>query len=498
MAVWYNCFWHGGALFLLCTDKNEKRMNTQTFIMAALAMALSTANARAQDAASAEAPIDSMMTSNNGFPPPPPHGQGQPPQGMPPQGPGNPPQGMPPDGHPGMPPQGEWGAMPLGGPGGPGMHHRQEGTVSANGIDLQQGEQTVEGGTFTSDSTDENAVRAKGGTLSLRQCTIEKRGGDSADGDATSFYGVNAAALATAGGKIRLQGGTITTAATGANGIVAYGGEVCAEGTVIRCKKNLSRGIHATGGGTITARNLDIETRGNNSSVIATDRGGGTVTVDGGSYKAHGQDCAVCYSTGTITVNHIDGYSEQGEVGVIEGDNEININDCRMVSGDRRRGLMILQSGSGDADGYNGRINVCGGSIKLTSAEAPLVEITTSTQGTVTLCDVALDVPSGVLMLADYNTRWHTTSPTAHLVMATDSAFTYNGDVKADQYATATVTVDKGVTWNGAFDTADTAKQGTVTVNGTWNLTADSHVDKLIVGEGGQVNKNGHRLIVAP
>lgn len=359
---------------------------------------------------------------------------------------------------------------------------------------MSTGEENVEGQSYTSTQTDENAVKVSGGTLTLTNCTIDKPGADSNNEDGTSFYGTNAAVLSTAG-TVKLLGGTITTNARGANAIVASGGTVEASDLNITCSSNLSRGIHATNGGTINATNLTIRTKGNNSSVIATDRGGGTVTVNGGTYETSGGDCAVCYSTGNITVTGIKGLSEKGEIGVIEGDNEINYINSTLESGDNRRGLMILQSGSGDAVGFNGRINVTGGTLTLTNSEAPLIEITTRTQGTVTLKDVELIVPSGVLMQVGYNSRWQTKNPIAYLHLLTDKAATYEGDIVVKDDGTSTLTVGEGVTWNGAYDTADTGLSTAVIVNGTWNLTADSYVDTITLGEQGKINENGHKLV---
>ncbi|MCR5130706.1 MAG: hypothetical protein K6C10_04505 [Prevotella sp.] len=391
--------------------------------------------------------------------------------------------------------------MPPGGgknmqmPPGGGHNQQKEGSISATGLGLQTGPQVRSRETFSSSGVDENAVQVKGGTLTLENCHVNKTGGDSSNGDATSFYGVNSAVVTTGEGVANIVGGDITTDAVGANGVVAYGGRVDISGTTITCNKNLSRGIHATGGGVINASNLKIVTCGNNSSVIATDRGGGTVTVEGGTYKTSGKDCAVCYSTGIITVNNIQGLSEQGEIAVIEGDNEVNIIESEMKSGDNRRGMMILQSGSGDAEGYNGKINVTGGHLTLKSQEAPLIEITTSTKGTLTLKDTKIEVPSGILMLVDYNKRWKTTNPVATLNLQTDSEATYAGDIKVDEYGTSTVVVDKNVTWNGAYDKAGTGKKTKVVVDGIWNLTGDSHVKEVVLNEGGVINRNGFQLI---
>src|SRR5574344_133657 len=323
---------------------------------------------------------------------------------------------------------------------------------------------------FISTTSDVNAIKVSSGALTITNCAVTKSG-DCSNSDNSSFYGSNAAILASSSsGKVTMSKGTITTNAIGANAIVAYGGTVNVSDVTINCTKNLSRGIHATGGGTIIANNLAITTAGSNSSVIATDRGGGTVTVTGGTYTTTGTDCAVTYSTGTITVNNITGSSSQGEIGVIEGSNSININNSTITSGagSSSRGLMILQSGSGDAQGASGAINVTGGTLTLTGSLTPFIEIVTNCTGTVTLDGVSTTIPSGILMKVDYNTRLSTYGAKGYLILS-GSGTTYNGNILCDSYSTAYVTVNSGVIWSGAYDNANTGKATTVTVNGTWN-----------------------------
>jgi hypothetical protein len=370
------------------------------------------------------------------------------------------------------------------------------GSSTSSGVyTLSSGTATLSNKTYSSSSSDENAVKVTGGTLTLTNDTIIKSAGDASNSDNSSFYGTNAAILSSGSSStVTMSGGTITTDAVGANAIVAYGGTVNVSDVTINCSKNLSRGIHATGGGTITASNLTISTAGTNSSVIATDRGGGTVTVSGGTYKTTGAQCAVLYSTGSITATGITGSSSQGEVGVIEGSNYITINNSTITSGSSSRGLMILQSGSGDASGYEGYINVNGSNLTLTGSSTPLIEITTSVTGTVTLNDATLTIPSNVLMKVDYNTQWTTTSPVAYLVLAGTSGKNYTGNVTVDSYSTSTVTVNSGIVWNGAYDNSNSGKSTSAVVNGTWNLTGNSYVDKVTIGSNGVINKNGYTL----
>ena len=406
-------------------------------------------------------------------------------------------QGVPGGGQMGQ--GGPGGGMPGGGMPGGNMSEESDAT-DPNGYYQTEGEEVKTGETFSSSTADANAVKVSGGTLTLTDCTLMKEGGNSSNADGSSFYGTNSAVLSSKEGKVIINGGFISTDAIGANGIVAYGGKVEVSDMSISCSNRLSRGIHATGGGEILARNLTISTQESNSSVIALDRGGGTVNVIGGTYNCSGTDCAVMYSTGDLTVNNIQGSSKVGEIGVIEGDNFIAINNSDLVSSapPSSRGMMILQSGSGDAGtGLNGIITVAGGSLTMTDSQTSLIEIVTNVTGKVTLDGVKLTIPSGILMTVDYNRRWQTYGATGVLVLSGEGT-TYDGSIVADEYSSAQLTVNEGVTWQGAYDKANTAKNTTLTIDGgTWNLTADSNVDSIVLKGNATINKNGHTLSCA-
>lgn len=351
---------------------------------------------------------------------------------------------------------------------------------------------SVSGNTYISATSDVNAVKVSGGAFTMENCAVQKSGGDTSDGDGSSFYGINSAILSTGSGTVTMNGGSITTEAKGANGVVAYQGTVNISDVTIHCSKSVSRGIHATGGGIINASNLDITTESETSSLIATDRGGGTVTVNGGTYTAKGKKSAVCYSTGEITVTDITGSSAQGPMCVVEGSNEVTVINSTLTSGGESRGILLHQSGSGDASGREGTVTVKGGKLIYTVTDKPLIEVTTSMTGTITFTDVDLEIASGILMSADYTK--HGNSTFAYLNLMSESTYSYNGDVLVDDTATATITVGSGVTWNGAYDNADTGKSTAVVVKGTWILTDDSHVDSVTIEKGGLIQKNGHTL----
>jgi len=115
-----------------------------------------------------------------------------------------------PDSPMGPPPSGQ---APMGPPPGGFRNHKTQGTASPNGLKITSSTLSMRDKTFASDSADENAVQALGGTLYLTDCTLLKRGGDSDDEDGSSFYGTNAALAAYDGSTVCLSGGRIETSA---------------------------------------------------------------------------------------------------------------------------------------------------------------------------------------------------------------------------------------------------------------------------------------------
>jgi hypothetical protein len=335
--------------------------------------------------------------------------------------------------------------------------------------------------TYSSTTADESVIKVTGGTLNLVSCAITKSGAAS-NMDNSNFNGLNAAVLNYgSSATLNMTGGTINTSGEGANAFYSYAGTATISDVTINCTANSSRGLFATGGGTITASNVTATTAGANSSVIATDRGGGTVNVTGGTFKCTGTDAAVMYSTGSINANGITGTSTKGEVTVIEGSNSVTVTgSSTLTSNASNRGIMVLQSGSGDAAGTTGTFTMTGGSIITTGSSTPLIEVVTNATGNIYLNGVTTSIASKILMLVDYNTRWTTHAAVGNLYLG--GSKTYTGDVKADSYSKANVAIQTGATLEGSINNANTALLATLTMDAasTWVLTANSYINGLI------------------
>ncbi len=350
--------------------------------------------------------------------------------------------------------------------------------------------------TLSTSTSDYNIVQVTKGTLNLNACTMTKSGdySSSYSGDDTSFYGTNSAVYASGSSAcIHINGGSITTDAKGSNAVFATdGATITVSDLTINNSKTVSRGLHCTYGGTIIATNVNITTNSETSSTVATDRGSGTVTVNGGTITANGSKSSVLYSTGNITVDGITGHSEKGPMATVEGGNDVTIKNSTMSSNAEARGILLHQSNSGDAEGVSPVCTVTSSSLTTTNSSAPLCFVT-NVQGTVSFTDVTTSIASGKLMTVEYYKRGENSTGTL-VLKTTQESWTYTGDVSADEKNNVAVDVCDNVTWNGASDIDNTALSATVTVEsgGVWNLTGNSYVNTLT--NNGTINKNGYNL----
>ena len=361
-------------------------------------------------------------------------------------------------------------------PGGNGGTYTLSGTYTLNG-----GTATQTGQIYTSSITDQSGIYVlNSGILSLTNCTISTTGNSSSN-DNSSFYGLNAAILATSGGVINLSGCKIITIGSGANGIFAYGtASITSTADILTMDGDGAHAIMCSGGGTIIVDNDTAVTSGGSSSNIATDRGGGTITVTGGSYTSNGNNSAAIYSTGTITCNNATLIANGAEALVIEGSNNIVLNNCIVKCTYNKWGSMLYQSMSGDATGVNGYLTMTGGSFTYTGNAGGMFYNTNSTAhymlNNVTLfnsCDTLIRCIKG---------SWGGSSATyGGITNFTAIHQTMSGLIHVDADSKAYITLQDTSLFTGAINKSNTANAAALTVDAssTWIVTANSYLTNL-------------------
>lgn len=363
---------------------------------------------------------------------------------------------------------------------------------------------------YISENADENALRVEGSvTYSGTALSIQKTSGDTSNTESSDFYGLNAGFLSLDGASTTLTDSVITTSAQGANGIFAYGSNtnVTVSNTSITTSADNSGGIDVTGGASIQASNLNIETNRQSSAAIRSDRGGGTLTVTQGTYTTNGTGSPAVYCTADITVTDATLTATASESVVIEGKNSVTLNNCEVTGnmqgtyqGDETENLhtiMIYQSMSGDAEEGEASLTVSGGSI--TGQNGDLI-YSTNTASTVNLENVSLTLANDTLLRVSGNDSargWGTAGSNGAdmKLYATDQELT--GKIIVDEISSLTLSLSEESSFEGSIN--EEQEGGTVNVsldsNSTWKLTADSYITSF-EGSMDNVDTNGFTLYI--
>ena len=402
----------------------------------------------------------------------------------------------------------EQGAPGQGGPGG-----QSQGVDSYTAINEYIEDTTVSNETIESTGTDENAALiSSGANVTLDNDTITRTSADSQGGDNSSFYGVGAAVLAT-DGTAYVKDGSVTTDAAGGAGLFAYGdGTVYASGTIVKTTQDTSGGVHVAGGGTLYGWDLDVETNGESSAAIRSDRGGGTMVIDGGNYVSNGVGSPAVYSTADIAVSNATLTANGSEAICIEGLNSIHLYDCDLTGNmsdldqnDNTWTVILYQSMSGDSEVGNSTFQMDGGSL---TSENGGVFYTTNTESTITLnnVDINYNDDNEFFLQCTGNTNQRGWGQSG--VNGADCHFTgisqdMQGDVIWDSISDLDFYLTEGSSLTGAVvDDESYAGEGGegycnvyVSADSTWTVTGDSTVSSL-ENEGTIVDSNGKTVTI--
>ena len=390
---------------------------------------------------------------------------------------GTPPEGTPPEG--GMP--GEGG----------------QSTVTEWNSVYDYSEDTVlDASVLGSTGTDENVILVNGGTTTLTNAVITRVNNSSTGGDNASFYGVGAALLVT-DGTMNVSGGSITTDAKGAAGVFAYGdGTAYVTDTVIRTSQDTSGGIHVAGGGTLYAYDLDVETEGGSSAAIRSDRGGGTMVVEGGRYVSNGSGSPAVYVTADIRISDAELIANGSEAICIEGLNSLELNNVDLTGNmpddeqnDHTWTVILYQSMSGDSEIGNSSFSMVGGSI--TSRNGGRF-YSTNTESTFYLEDVDItaceDSEYFLRVSGNANRRgWGSTGANGAQTVFTAVSQEINGDVIWDSISTLDLYLSDESAFTGAvIDDESYAGNGGdgymnlyISSDSCWIVTGDSTLSNL-------------------
>lgn len=376
--------------------------------------------------------------------------------------------------------------------------------ITHKGATTIEADTNESGKNYSSASSDENAILVTGGTSSISDSTITKSG--NSDGDNSDFYGTNAAVLAK-NGTLNINGGSVTTNGSHANGVFAYSsGVINISDTSIKTTNNNSGALMVTGGGTLTANNITATTDGNSSAPIRSDRGGGTLTVNKGKYTANGVGSPAIYSTADITVNSADLVSTKSEGVVVEGKNSVTLNRVNLTdtntslngNSETYKNIFLYQSMSGDAESGNSSFTANNSNITTNKGDTFFVTNTKSTISLENNSFVNNDSTGGFLRIQ--SGKWGNSGKNGGDVTLNTSNQKIEGNVYVDNISNLEMNLSQGSSYSGAINEDNTAKTLSLTLDSssTLTLTGDTYLTSLKneASDNSNINLNGYKLYV--
>ena len=368
------------------------------------------------------------------------------------------------------------------------------------------------GETVSSTGKDESALLVTGGDVRVSDSVIDRSSANSSGGDNASFYGVGASVLCT-GGNLELTDVRITGNANGAAGVFAYGdGTVRISGSEIRTLLGASGGIHVAGGGTLYANDVTAVTEGQSSAAIRSDRGGGLLVAEGGSFTSNGIGSPAVYCSANICVRDAALQATGSEAVCIEGMNNLYLYDCDLSGAMKDDGqnectwnVILYQSMSGDSQLGNSTFQMDGGTLRAANGG---MFYTTNTESTFVLRSVELipaeNSPFLLRCTGNRNARgWGKSGANGADCIFTAVSQSMNGDVEWDSISTLSMYLTEGSVLEGAFlqeescagDGGDGYADLYIDSSSTWIVTGNSEL-RFLSCEGSIRDSDGQNVTV--
>ena len=354
------------------------------------------------------------------------------------------------------------------------------------------------GGTYIATDKDESVLEASGNvSATVTGSILKKISGDASSADDSSFKGVNAGVRVYGNAEVTFKDCTIEANAKNATGVFAYDkGVIYISDSTVTVTGGGAGGVQVAGGGTLYGTNLTVTTA--SKAAIRSDRGGGVMVIDGGTYTSTGSDgCPVIYSTADITVKNATGTSTNSRAVIIEGKNSVTLenttltgNDQSSKSGSVRANVLLYQSASGDAAEGTSVFTMTGG--KLISQSGAMFYCT-NTSSVINLNSAELVLSSDGSLLIVSAGRWGKDGKNGGTCTFNAENQTLEGTITVDSISSLSLNLT-GSTFTGAILSEGTTD---VTLNSgsKWILTGDSSVSSLS-GDTSGIDLNGYTLLI--
>jgi hypothetical protein len=260
-----------------------------------------------------------------------------------------------------------------------------------------------------------------------------------------------------------------------------------------------------TGGGVMNAENLTITTAGTSSAAIRSDRGGGTVTVNKGTYKTTGKGSPAIYSTADITVKNATLIATASEGAIIEGKNSITLENVNLTDTNNSlngqsttyKNVFLYQSMSGDA--ATGKAVFTAKNSTITTNKGDSFYVTNTTAEINLENDTIVNNDSTGIFLRIQKDSWGNSGSNGGTVTLNMTNQKATGNIVVDSISKLTMNLANGSSFSGAINSDNTGEvELTLDSSSEINLTGDTYLKSLTNADttNSNIHTNGYKLYV--
>lgn len=352
--------------------------------------------------------------------------------------------------------------------------------------------------TETSKEQDTSIIQVSNqATYTGKDLNLTKESGETTDKESSIYYGLNSAVIVKDGSSMELIDSDITTNVSYSSAFFLTGlnGTAKLDNINISTNKEYSSGLVSSDYGSITALDLDITTKGDNSTSLKSITSNSEINIEDSYLYTEGLYSPLIYSSGKINLTNTDGTALNSNIATIEGSNSITITDSKLTTehitnNDNPAGIYIYneQSKSISADYTNATFTST--SSRLTIKETNNYEsipmfYVTNIKATVNITDTELDYSNNILLKVVGNDTYGDIGNNGGEVTFTATDQELKGNIEIDDISKVRFNLNNSH-YEGQINGNNSSKEVDITFDktSTWTLTGDSYINTLTIQNG--------------
>lgn len=360
--------------------------------------------------------------------------------------------------------------------------------------------ETMKGNSLTeiSKETDTSIIQVSNQALYTGEnLLLTKESGETTDKESSIYYGLNSAIIVKDGSSIELLNSKINTDVSYSTAFFLTGlnGTATLDNIEILTNKEYSNGLVSSDYGSISATNVNITTKGDNSTSLKSITTNSEINIDNSNLNTEGLYSPIIYSSGKINLSNIEGIAKNSNIATIEGSNSITLTDSNLITEnianiENKSGIYIYNEHSKTISADYANATFTSTSSKLTIRKSanyeniPMFYIT-NIKATINITDTELDYSNNILINVVGNNKYGDIGNNGGEVTFTATDQKLKGNIEIDSISKIRFNLNNSH-YKGQINGNNNSKEVDITFDktSTWTLTGDSYINTLTIQNG--------------